>query len=276
MSIYYPTTLKVTGLTPETPDVVTLEMAFLDESYARSFSFKPGQFGLLSAFGEGEAAFAIASSPLVKKSISCSVKNVGKVTSVLSSADIGDIFGFRGPYGNWFPLDEMKGKKLLFVAGGIGFSAVKSSLLWVLEHREDYGDITLLYGARSVKDLVYKRDLEEHGKNGKVTLVKTVDPGGESKGWDGKVGFVPTVLEEMKVPPQDTAVIVCGPPIMIKLAIAVLVTQGFDRKNVYTTLESRMKCGLGKCGRCNIGKFYVCKDGPVFTAQQIADFPPDY
>jgi sulfhydrogenase subunit gamma (sulfur reductase) len=276
MSIYYPTTLKVTGVTQETPDIVTLEMAFLDESYAKEFSFRPGQFGLLSAFGEGEAAFAIASSPLMKESISCSIKKIGKVTNVLSSADVGDVFGFRGPYGNWFPLEDMKGKKLLFVAGGIGFSAVRSSLLWVLEHGGDYGDITLLYGARSVQDLVYKRDLEEYGKNGKVRLLKTVDPGGEAEGWDGKVGFVPTVLEEMKAPAQDTAVIVCGPPIMIKLVIAVLVSQGFDRKNVYTTLESRMKCGLGKCGRCNIGKFYVCRDGPVFTAQQIADFPPDY
>jgi NAD(P)H-flavin reductase len=248
----------------------------LDGSYAEAFSFKPGQFGLLSTFGEGEAAFAIASSASQPRSISCSVKSVGKVTSVLTSVNPGDILGFRGPYGNWFPLDRMKKRNLLFVAGGIGFSAVKSTLLSVLENRRDYGNLTLLYGARSVADLVYKDDLRLYTEDSDIELVKTVDPGGETKDWDGRVGFVPAVLEEMNVSVSETTAIVCGPPIMIKLTLGALVTQGFDKKNVYTTLESRMKCGLGKCGRCNIGKTYVCKDGPVFTAAQIAEFPPDY
>lgn len=276
MSIYSPTKVRVTEVASETPDTVTLEMTFEDESYAKEFSFQPGQFCLLSAFGEGEAAFAIASSPKEKDKIRCSIKKVGKVTSVLATANPDEVFGFRGPYGNWFPLEEMKGKKILFVAGGIGFSAVKATLLSVLEKREDYADVTLVYGARSVADLVYKNDLEEYEKSSQLELVKTVDPGGETGEWDGRIGFVPTVLEDMKIDPSNVAAIVCGPPIMIKLTMAVLRQQGFKDTDIYTTLESRMKCGVGKCGRCNIGKVYVCKDGPVFTARQIAEFPPDY
>ncbi|MFQ5906495.1 MAG: heterodisulfide reductase subunit F, partial [bacterium] len=149
-------------------------------------------------------------------------------------------------------------------------------LLSVLENRQDYRDVTLLYGARSVDELVYKRDLAEYEKSTELELIKTVDPGGESKDWDGEVGFVPAVLEKMKPDPEGSVAVVCGPPIMIKLTVAVLATQGFKRDDIYTTLESRMKCGLGKCGRCNIGKVYVCKDGPVFTAARMAEFPPDY
>jgi len=276
MSVYSPTTVNVTGVTPETPDIVTIDMSFVDDSYARQFSFQPGQFALLSAFGEGEAAFAIASSPSETGNVSCSVKSVGKVTSVLAGSNPGDVLGFRGPYGNWFPLDIMKSKNLLFVAGGIGFSAVKSTLLSVLENRTDYVKVTLLYGARTVADLVYKKELEEYENLSGLDLVKTVDPGGETGDWNGRVGFVPTILEEIDGPVSETVAIVCGPPIMIKLTLAALMTKGFDRKNIYTTLESRMKCGIGKCGRCNIGSVYVCKDGPVFTAAQIQEFPPDY
>jgi NAD(P)H-flavin reductase len=276
MSIYSPTLLKVSEIIPETPDTVTLRMEFQDDKFAKGFSFKPGQFGLFGTFGEGESALAIASSPSEKSHVACSVRKVGKVTTALTSADTGDIIGFRGPYGNSFPLEEMKGKNVLFIAGGIGFSAIKSSLLSVLENAERYKKVSLLYGARTVNDMVYKRELAEYEKSSKIDLVKTVDPGGESKGWDGKIGFVPTVLEGIEIDPKSASAIVCGPPIMIKLSIAVLVTKGFRKEDVYTTLENRMKCGLGKCGRCNIGKVYVCKDGPVFTAAQIAQFPPDY
>ncbi|KPJ48425.1 heterodisulfide reductase subunit F [candidate division TA06 bacterium DG_26] len=276
MSVYSPTLLKVKEVLPETHDIATLIMGFQDGAFAEEFSFKPGQFGLFGAFGEGECALAIASSPSSKGQITCSIKKVGKVTSSLTSANAGDIIGFRGPYGNWFPLEKMKGKKLFFIAGGIGFSAIRSSLLSVLEKKDNYKKVVLLYGARSVGELVYKRELADYEKNSKVDLIKTVDPGGDEKDWDGKVGFVPSVLEEMKPKPEGSVAIVCGPPVMIKITIATLVKHGFKREDVYTTLENRMKCGLGKCGRCNIGKAYVCKDGPVFTAAQIAEFPPDY
>ncbi len=276
MSIYSPDLLKVSKVLSETPEIITLVMDFQDGSLAKRFSFKPGQFGLFGAFGEGECALAIASSPSTKGQIACSIKKIGKVTSSLTSTNVGDIIGFRGPYGNWFPLDEMKGKKIFFIAGGIGFSAIRSSLLSVLEKRNDYKKVVLLYGARSIDELVYKRELAEYEKSSKIDLIKTVDPGGESKDWDGKVGFVPSVLEELTPKPENSVAIVCGPPIMIKITVAVLVQHGFKRKDIYTTLENRMKCGLGKCGRCNIGKVYVCKDGPVFTAAEIAEFPPDY
>lgn len=276
MSIYSPILLKVREILPETHEIITLVMGFQDGSLARKFSFKPGQFGLFGAFGEGECALAIASSPSIKGQIACSIKKVGKVTSSLRSSDVGDIIGFRGPYGNWFPLDKMKGKKVIFVAGGIGFSAIRSSLLSVLEKRDDYKKVILVYGARSVEELVYRQELAEYEKSSKIDLIKTVDPGGESKGWNGKVGFVPTVLEGMKPKPKGSVAIVCGPPIMIRMTVAVLTQRGFQGEDIYTTLENRMKCGLGKCGRCNIGKTYVCKDGPVFTAAQIAEFPPDY
>jgi sulfhydrogenase subunit gamma (sulfur reductase) len=198
------------------------------------------------------------------------------VTSALARQEEGSIIGFRGPYGNIFPLDEWKGKSILFAAGGIALPPLRSVIWNVLDLRDHFNDVTVLYGARSVADLVYKQELKEWAERPDMKLVTTVDPGGETPEWKGKVGFVPTILKEMAPSAENTIALVCGPPVMIKYSFPVLEKLGFTPDQIYTTLENRMKCGVGKCGRCNVGPVYVCKDGPVFTYRQLQELPQEY
>ncbi len=275
-TIYEPSLMTVVELVDETVDTRTLRLEFQDEGMRESFTFMAGQFGEYSAFGAGESTFCIASPPTRPGALECTFKTVGKVTSALRELNVGDTMGFRGPYGNWFPVDDWRGKNVLFVAGGIGLAPVRCVIWNVLDRRDEFGDVTIVYGARSVGDLVYKRELEQWAARDDVTMVTTVDPGGETADWDGRVGFVPTVLGEVAPSAKETLAVVCGPPIMIKFSFPVLDELGFADDDVFTTLEMRMKCGVGKCGRCNIGQVYVCKDGPVFTAAQLKTLPPEY
>jgi NAD(P)H-flavin reductase len=183
--------------------------------------------------------------------------------------------GFRGPYGNVFPLDEWKGKNLVFIAGGIALPPMRFVIWNALDLRENFGDITIIYGAKSVNDLVYKSELKEWANRPDVKMVTTVDPGGQSADWTGEIGFVPTIVEKVAPAAENTIAIVCGPPIMIKFTFPVLEKLGFKDDQVYTTLENRMKCGVGKCGRCNVGKLYICKDGPVFSKEELNLIPAE-
>jgi NAD(P)H-flavin reductase len=256
--------------------VRTLRLVFQDEVLRDSFSFRAGQFAEYSAFGAGESTFCIASSPTRKGSIECCFRAVGRVTEALRRLEPGDTMGVRGPYGNSFPIEEFFGRNLVFVAGGIALPPLRTLIWNCLDWRDKFGDITIVYGARTEADLVYKRELQEWRERGDVRLVKTVDPGGNGPEWDGKAGFVPAVLEETAPSAENTIALVCGPPIMIKFTLPVLEKLGFTDEQVYTTLENRMKCGLGKCGRCNVGNVYVCKDGPVFTAAQVKAMPAEF
>jgi len=275
-NIYLPHLATVEDVIDETPDVRTLRLVFQDEVLRDSFSFRAGQFAEYSAFGAGESTFCIASSPTRKGSIECCFRAVGRVTEALRRLEPGDTMGVRGPYGNSFPIEEFFGRNLVFVAGGIALPPLRTLIWNCLDWRDKFGDITIVYGARTEADLVYKRELQEWQDRGDVRLVKTVDPGGNGSEWDGKVGFVPTILEETAPSAENTIALVCGPPIMIKFTLPVLEKLGFTDEQVYTTLENRMKCGLGKCGRCNVGNVYVCKDGPVFTAKQVKAMPAEF
>lgn len=275
-NIYLPHPVIIEKVTQEAPGVRTLRLKFKDEEVARTFEFKAGQFGEYSAFGEGESTFCIASSPTRKGYIECTFREAGKVTSALAKLEEGQTMGFRGPYGNTFPLDEWKGKSLLFVAGGIALPPMRCVIWNALDTRSNFKDISILYGAKSVADLVYKHELREWEERPDVNLLTTVDPGGETPGWKGQVGFVPAVLEKMNPTAENTVAIVCGPPVMIKFTFPVLDKLGFKPENIYTTLENRMKCGVGKCGRCNVGSKYVCKDGPVFSRAQLEALPAEY
>jgi NAD(P)H-flavin reductase len=268
--------MRIAGVTEEAPAVRTLRLEFVDQEEGDRFSFKAGQFGEYSVYGEGESTFCIASSPTRKGYIECTFRQVGRVTSALADRDQGDIIGFRGPYGNTFPIDQWAGQKLLFIAGGIALPPMRCVIWNCLDLRDRYDDVTIIYGARTVADLVYKHELAEWGSRSDVKLYTTVDPGGQTPEWKGQVGFVPTILEQVAPPSSNTIAVVCGPPIMIKLTMPVLGKLGFRPDNIYTTLENRMKCGVGKCGRCNVGKLYVCKDGPVFTLAQLETLPPEY
>jgi NAD(P)H-flavin reductase len=187
---------------------------------------------------------------------------------------VGDVVGLRGPFGNGFPLAELDGRNLLLVAGGIGLAALQSLMEHVLDRRERFGTVTLLVGARTPGDLLYQ-DHFERWEQGGMSVVRAVDPGGETPQWQGRVGLVPQVLAEVAPSPTNAVVLVCGPPVMIRFTLVELERLDFTRANVYTTLEARMKCGVGKCGHCNIGPFYVCRDGPVISAEELAKLPDE-
>jgi NAD(P)H-flavin reductase len=275
-NIYKPHLATIEKITDETPDVRSFKLVFQDEQVREAFRFRAGQFAEYSAFGFGEATFCIASSPTWEGYIECCFRSVGRVTEALRGLEVGDTVGVRGPYGNSFPVEEFFGKNLVFVAGGIALPPLRTLIWQCLDWRDKFGDITIVSGARSESDLVYQRELTQWQERSDVTLVKTVDPGGNGPTWDGQVGFVPTVLEGAAPSATNTIALVCGPPIMIKFTLPVLEKLGFSDDNIITTLENRMKCGLGKCGRCNVGNVYVCKDGPVFTAAQVKAMPQEF
>ena len=268
--------MQIASIVEETSDVMTFRLKFKNQEEANQFSFKAGQFAEYSVMGEGESTFCIASSPTRKEYIECTFRKAGRVTTALSKLEVGDTIGVRGPYGNIFPVEQWEGKNILYIAGGIALPPMRCVIWNTIDLREKYNDITILYGARTVQDLVYKSELKEWNDRPDINLVTTVDPGGQTPDWNGEIGFVPTILEKMAPKSENTIAVLCGPPIMIKYTMPILKKYGFEDNNIFTTLENRMKCGFGKCGRCNVGPVFVCKDGPVFTYEQMMALPQEY
>jgi sulfhydrogenase subunit gamma (sulfur reductase) len=269
-NVYLPHIAVIEKIIEETPNIRTFHFNFKDKKLRDTFTFASGQFGEYSVFGIGEAPFCISSSPTRRHHLEFVVQRVGRVTNALHRLGVGAEIGFRGPYGNSFPLDFLQGKNLVFVGGGIGLAPLRSLIWNVVDNRNKYKDIDIIYGARSPTDLCFKYDLEAWGKDKTIKFVTTVDRGGES--WTGRVGLVPKILEEVAPSAKNAVAIVCGPPIMIRFTFPALTKLGFAPEQMLTTLEKRMKCGIGKCGRCNIGNIYVCRDGPVFSYEQIKSF----
>ncbi|MFC1897424.1 FAD/NAD(P)-binding protein [Chloroflexota bacterium] len=269
-NVYLPHIAVIDKIIDETPTIKTFHFNFKDKKLREEFTFESGQFGEYSILGIGEAPFCISSSPTRRNHLECTTQRVGRLTNALHRLSAGAEIGFRGPYGNSFPLDLLKGKNLVFVGGGIGLAPLRSLIWNVIDNRDKYENIDIIYGARSPADLCFKYDLDAWGKDKAVNMTTTVDKGDES--WTGREGFVPQVLEEEAPSSENAVAIVCGPPVMIRFTFPVLEKLGFTAEQMITTLEKRMKCGIGKCGRCNIGNLYVCRDGPVFTYAQIKDF----
>ena len=263
----------VTDIRIDTPDVKTFRVNSTEGG--KLFEHIPGQCAMLSVPGAGEGMFSITSSPTNEEYMEFSIKKCGCLTGWLHQMDVGQEITVRGPYGNGFPVEsDFKGKDLLFIAGGIGLAPLRSVINYCRDNRENYGKIYIVYGSRSMDDLVdYKEIIDGWCKDDGIDVYLTIDR--EQEGWDGHVGFVPNYVKELGFDTNKTAVI-CGPPIMIKFTLAGLVELGFDKTQVYTTMELRMKCGVGKCGRCNIGDKYVCKDGPVFRCDQLDEMPNEY
>lgn len=260
---------KIINIVEETSDTKTFSISTIDDQ--KPFDPQPGQLGMLSLGNVGEAIFSITNKG--ENHIEMAIKAVGELTNALHEVEVGQEVGIRGAYGNGFPLEYCKGKDLLFIGGGIGLAPVRSLIMHCIRNRDDYGKLTVIYGARSKADLCFKEDLFENWpKVPNMEVFVTIDR--EEEGWDGHVGFVPSYVEELAFKPQVT--VVCGPPIMIKFTLPGLQKMGFADKDIITTLEMRMKCGVGKCGRCNIGSKYVCLDGPVFTLEEMKDLPQEY
>ena len=264
---YLPSPARIEEVRVETPDTNTFRVVFCEDDCREGFVYRPGQFAEVSVFGAGEAPFSITSTPSRPGFLEFSIKRMGRVTSALHQMIGGERIGVRGPYGNNFPVGEWKGRKLLFIGGGIGLAPLRSAINYCLDNRADYGDIDIIYGARSPADLVFKPELERWEQRSDMRLHLTVDRGDDE--WQGRVGFVPALLTELGPSPQGVSTITCGPPIMIRLVLQGLEQLGFRDEQIVTTMEMRMKCGVGKCGRCNIGRSYVCVDGPVYNYAQL-------
>jgi NAD(P)H-flavin reductase len=275
-NVYQPDLMEVMQVRQQTADVKSVRIRFVRDSLNEQFSFRVGQFGMFSLFGLGESTFNICSSSTWKGYLEFCFRKTGRVTEGLWHLEPGDVIGFRGPYGNGYPMRAWEGKDLVFVGGGIAMPPIRCAIWYALENRERYGDITIVYGARTEGDLVFRDELKAWSEIEGVRVVKCVDPGGESPSWDGEVGYVPNVLERAQTKAENAVALVIGPPNMIRFSLPVLSKMGLSDDRIFTSLENRMKCGVGKCGRCNCGSFYVCKEGPVISMQDLKQLPNDY
>jgi sulfhydrogenase subunit gamma (sulfur reductase) len=265
--LFLPLVARIHAVRDETPDTRTFALRLRDDREHARFTFKPGQFLELSVFGFGEAPFCFASSPTRRDTIETTVRRTGQLTDALHTLGVGAEVGLRGPCGNGFDVEAAYGRDLLFVGGGIGLPPLRGLIWNVLDQRDRFGRVQILYGARTPADLVYKDELTMWAGRGDVEILVTVDRGGP--GWTGNVGMVPTLFEKAELRPSSTLAYVCGPPIMIKFVVQDLLMRGFAAESVISTLERMMQCGVGKCNHCAIGHRYVCRDGPVFNFKQI-------
>lgn len=277
MISYLPYPVRIDDITVETEDgnLKTFKLVFENEAQQKAWKHVPGQFAMLSLAGQGEIPIGIASSPTEDDHLLFTVNRAGKVTTALHQMHAGERMGVRGPLGNGFPIDTaMKGKNIVIIAGGFAVTTLRATLIYLMEHRQDYGRITFIYGARTPGMLLYQKELREWARRDDVELHITVDR--EAPGWNGLVGFVPTIAGQVAPSPENSVALICGPPIMIKFTMPPLEKIGWTDDQVYLSLENRMKCGEGLCCHCNVGPTLVCKDGPVFTRSQVRKLPVEY
>jgi len=264
---YLPDLAEIVSLRDETPDTKTFALRFCDPRRWESFHHRPGQFVEVSVFGVGEAPFCLASPREGAEAFEITVRSTGAVTRALHALGRGQQLGVRGPLGNGFPFDEVKGRDILFIGGGIGLPPLRPLIWTMLNHRDQFRSVTVLYGARTPADLVYKDELTRWRARPDMDFLVTVDVPDES--WKDNVGVVGSLFPRVSLQPERAVAFVCGPPIMIKFVVKDLLDLGLAEDSIITTLERHMRCGVGKCNHCLIGDKYVCMDGPVFSYRQM-------
>ncbi|MCJ7739016.1 MAG: FAD/NAD(P)-binding protein [Anaerolineae bacterium] len=276
---YRPVPMRIARTSVETDDqnLKSFELVFERESDQEQFfaNYRPGQFCQLSLFGQGEAPFGVASAACEGDFVRITVNKIGLFTRAIHEMEAGDPIGMRGPLGNWYPIEDWTGANIVIIGGGYAFTTLYALTQHLLDPavRPNYGSLSVIYGARNSGLFLYKSDIASwHGRDD-IDLYQTID--NPEEGWDHLVGYVPTVTQEVAPSPKNCAAFVCGPPIMIKFTLLELAHLGFPTERIYTSLEKRMKCGIGKCGRCNVGHEYVCSDGPVFSFALLQDLPQD-
>ena len=271
-NVYLPRLAQITHIKEEVQGeraVKTFRTVMLDD---HPFGHRCGQCAMLSVFGRGESMISVSSSPLVTDHLQFSIMRTGRVTAVLHDLEEGDLIGIRGPYGNGFPIESWGGKNIIFIGGGIGLAPIWSVLQTALLQKDKFGRLTVFYGARTSDLIIYREELAEL----KTSLPVHLSVDCEEPGWKEFVGFVAQNVKDKKPSPDQAIAITCGPPIMIKTVIKELLALGFQDGQIFTTVENKMKCGIGKCGRCNIGHHYVCKDGPVYSWAELKNLPQEY
>jgi len=275
---YRPYQMRITRIIEESPekDLKTFDLAFLEPREAANFNYYPGQFAEVGILGIGEAPFGIASAPCEADLVRFSVKKAGFFTENLHQAEVGDIVTLRGPLGNSWPLERLKGKDVVIIGGGFAFTTLRSLARFIIEpeNRGDFGQVDIVYGNRNPGQMLYKEELASWLARDDINLHLTIDQ--PAPQWHNHVGFVPQITEKVINPSPKAVALVCGPPVMIKFTLPVLKNLGFTPERIYTSLEMKMKCGIGMCGRCNIGSRYVCKDGPVFSLAELEKLPQEY
>jgi len=260
---------EITQIQAEAPGVATYWLRFQDPAVQRGYTFQPGQFNMLYLPGYGEAAISISSDPAETDTIAHTIRFTGNVTQNIARLKVGDILGVRGPFGTCWPVAAYQGADIILGTGGIGLPPLRPVIYHIMRHRADYGRVILLYGARTPRDLQYTREYQEWEKAGIETMV-TVDRADES--WSGQVGVVPILFYHLRMEPHKTVVMTCGPEIMIRFVVFEALARRVPAERIYVSLERNMKCGLGQCGHCQIGPYFVCKDGPVFSFDQLQPY----
>ncbi|MCK4701466.1 MAG: FAD/NAD(P)-binding protein [Bacteroidales bacterium] len=265
-NIYEPVKAKLTNIIDESPLIKTLVLV-----PEKEFSFKTGEFIELTLNGIGEAPFTPSSSPLVKDKLEITVMKAGYVTGKIHQLNIGDVVGIRGPFGKGYPLEKFYGKEVLIVGGGCGFAPIRSLLYKLIAEKEKFKKVIFCYGSKTPKDCIYKTFFKELRNIEKFQVLRSVDMADEP--WDETIGVVTILLDQIKIDINNSLAIVCGPPIMMKFGTIRLLEMGYRETDIYLSMEKNMSCGLGKCGHCMLGDYLVCKDGPVFTYNEIKGLP---
>jgi len=263
-SLYLPRMAELTTVQPltEREKLFTFQL-----EKGQSLGQQPGQFVEISLFGIGEAPISVSSSPTRNGTFELCVRATGDVTNAMHRMAAGEWVGIRGPFGHGFPVDKMRGKDVLFAAGGIGLAPLRSLIQFVLDERESFGRVIILFGCRNPSEILFTQELEEWKQREDVEFHMTVDRAGPE--WAGRVGVITTLFPDIAVNPRSTVAVTCGPPIMYRFVLIELLAKGIPEKQIYLSLERRMKCGVGKCGHCQINGVYCCQEGPVFTYARI-------
>jgi NAD(P)H-flavin reductase len=256
---------SVRQVVKETPDTFTLTLE--SQSEADGNLFQPGQFSMLWVFGVGELPISISGDPAERDRLVYTVRSVGQATQTLVSLEVGKEVGVRGPFGTGWPVERAKGHDVLVIAGGIGLAPLRPVIYEVLRNREKYGRLVILYGARSPRDLLYRKELTAWARQRETQVLVTVDYGGLS--WRGNVGVVTTLFKYVRLQPAGSMAFACGPEVMMRFVARDLETQGLARENIYLSMERNMKCAVGFCGHCQYGPHFICKDGPIFSYDRV-------
>lgn len=262
---YRPIKAEITGVISETPTIKTIRI-----EPKEPITFETGQFIELTIPGIGEAPFTPSSRPAMKDIMELTVMSVGKVTERIHELKKGDIVGVRGPFGKGYPIDEFKGKEILVVGGGCGFAPLRSVMYELFDRSGEFKKLFFRGGCKTPQEVLYRSEIDDWAKREDLDIKLTVDKGDNS--WKGNVGVVTTILDGVDMDYKNGIAIVCGPPIMMKFSTKKLLEMGFKSENIYLSMEKNMSCGIGKCGHCRLGIYYVCKDGPVFSYDKIKDF----